>query len=579
MHSNNPIEIDAFNIPSWVSVKLNHKKLSEFVVVDVGANSFNSKDGSILSIAAVRFINGAPAAHFYTVSKPTEKTEEGTYNRRFAFTVNMLDEATIEIAPDEKDVMAAFGKFVGSSPVVGHNVARFDARLIGKAFRKHKIQSSFDSIIYDTYEIAKNLNIFQNSSLAGVCKELKIRQIDPHHALSDCIATGEVMLYFLENHYNEAVKKNFFMSYCTLLHGNIDKSPIVSKPINDYYVADIGLSDKLNRLAIAQTIVDNGGFYLHNILKETTVVLYGNILLEDEAISRYTKFGSASAKLARTNKLIRKAKKIELFDLNEFIIEIAEDHCAQLSNLEIDLKLSADQVSSPIGDLSIMEVWENWNKHVSIYSRKSQPYTPIPIAREKNTVVGSFNNETSRSDSTKELLESLRSRFLNKEVSEIDEPIAPRRIVTYPDWAFIGATAYVRSKDGIHSKAIITKVLNTQIVVDCLKYNGTKNYQERFLVMEFPKNSPYRVGQTSLDPELRTTLVSQHEGEAALASMPSNESLISQRMDVENIAKKLRAVMSADLKVSGVDAIISAFQLIRTEIDEADSRSDLEQRP
>lgn len=577
MHSNNRIEIDASNIPSWVSVKLNHKSLSEFVVVDVGASSFNSKDGSILSIAAVRFINGVPAAHFYTVSKPSEKTEEGTYNRKFSFSVNLLDEVTIELAPDEEDVMAAFGKFVGASPIVGHNAGRFDARLIRKAFRRHKIPSCFDSIIYDTYEIARNLNIFQNNSLAGICKELSIRQIDPHHALSDCIATGEVMLYFLKNHYNEAVNQNFFISHGTLLHGNIDKSPIVSKPINDYYVADIGLSDKFSRLAIAQTIVDNGGFYLHSILKETTVVLHGDILLEDDAIARYTKFGTASAKLARTNKLIRTGKKIELFDLNDFIIEIADDHCTQLSNLEIDIKSSADQVSSPSGYLSITEIWENWSKHVSIHSARAQSYTPIPRPGEKNTLVDGA--EPTRSDSinsTKELLQGLRSRFLENKAHESEEIITPCRTVTRPDWAFIGATAYVRSKDGSYVKSIITRVLNTQIVVNCLKYDGTKYYQERFLVIEFPKSNPYRVGESSLAPPLRTTLVSQQEGEAALANMPNNEALISERMDVENIAKKLRAVMTADLKLSGVDAIISAFQLIRAEMIEDESHSDFD---
>jgi hypothetical protein len=281
-------------------------------------------------------------------------------------------------------------------------------------------------------------------------------------------------------------------------------------------------------------------------------------------------------KLGRANELIRKGKKIELFDLKEFITEIGNDHCTQLSNLEIDIKSSADQVSSPLGDLSITEIWENWSKHVSIHSPRTQPYMSVPTTKEKTTLVAGVSHEPTRTDSTKDLLHGLRSRFLEIEKHKSKEIITPRRTVTRPDWAYIGATAYVRSKDGSYIKAIITRVLNTQIVVDCLKYDGTKYYQERFLVKEFPKNNPYRVGESSLEPALRTTLVSQEEGEAALANMPNNEVLISERMDVENIAKKLRAVMTADLKLSGIDAIISAFQLIRTEMIEDESHSDFD---
>lgn len=375
--------IQAYSIPSWVTAILNREKLNEFVVVDIETNGLDCSVDSILSIAAVRFIDGVVAANFYSLMKPVSKTDAGTYNNESARAVNKITETLIEAAPDEKEVMLKFSEFVGVSPVVGHNIARFDARFIDKAFKRHKILSAFGWQMFDTFAIARSVGGFEKNSLEVICKTLKIPNLAPHHALADCLATGELMVHFLKNHYAQVIKNEFVV--CERLKSDhIDRSPLMKMSLNNQQVAEAGLSSLISRLDIAQTIVDSGGKYLHSPLKQTTKFLTGDLEAEDKMIRRTSKFGSASSKARKASELDAKSEKsIEFVDLDHFARTVAIPHLTKLTDTPLHVEIYPDEVSTSTEFLSLDSVWRDWNSHVASLEGKSTSFTSISTMTTK----------------------------------------------------------------------------------------------------------------------------------------------------------------------------------------------------
>lgn len=375
--------IRAYSIPSWVTAILNREKLNEFVVVDIETNGLDCGSDSVLSIAAVRFIDGVVAANFYSLMKPVSKTSDGTYNTESARSVNKITESLIEAASDEKDVMLKFSEFVGVSPVVGHNIARFDARFIDKAFKRHKILSAFGWQMFDTFAIARSVGGFEKNSLEVVCKALNIPNLAPHHALADCLATGELMVHFIKNHYSQVIKNEFIV--CERLKSDhIDRSPLMKTSLNNQQVAEAGLSSLISRLDIAQTVVDSGGKYLHSPLKQTTKFLTGDLEAEDKLIRRTSKFGSASSKARKASELAAKAERsIEFVDLDHFARTLAIPHLTKLSDLPLHLEIYPDEVSTFSGYLSLDSVWKDWNTHVAVFEGRSTISTSMSAMTTK----------------------------------------------------------------------------------------------------------------------------------------------------------------------------------------------------
>lgn len=386
MSLNNPLptaEVQASQLPSWVSVQLNSKKITEFVVVDIETNGLEQKLNQILSIGAVRFIDGKVAASFYSLSKPEIKPG-GFYTTVESTEINKITEEQVETAPLEKDVMAAFAKFVGTSVIVGHNLVRFDARFLDKALKRHKISSAFAWLMFDTVVISRGLKMFKKNSLEIVCKTLGFTNRAAHHALADCIATGEVMQYFLDNHYQQVIA-SAYITDCQLKALHLEKSPVTSASLKDEKIVPIGWSENASRIEIAQSIADAEGVYLHNSLAGTTKVLKGDIFWEDRIIRKSSSFGSASGKMQVARSIGKKpGKNLIIDDQDAFIKKVTRPHLKKLLEIEVSLVTSAETVHGVDCEQDLSTLWIEWDQNVKRVDAMSESLRGLDKAKEGN---------------------------------------------------------------------------------------------------------------------------------------------------------------------------------------------------
>jgi DNA polymerase III epsilon subunit family exonuclease len=346
-----------------MSVRLNTKKLSEFVVVDIETNGLEHKEDHILSIGAVRFVSGVPVASFYSLSRPTIMPGE-TYTTVESTEINKITEALIEAAPPEKEVMEAFAKFVGTSITVGHNIVRFDSRFIDKALKRHKINSAFGWMMFDTFVIARSFKTFEKNSLEVVCQTLGIENKSAHHALADCFATGDVMQHFLNSKYKKTID-SVFVSNGQLKAKHLDQSPSASESLSGEKIVTPGWNNQVSRLEIAQSITDAGGIFLHDTLATTTRVLEGDLDKEDTIIRKSSGFGSATGKIRKAHELNEREDKNVSFDSQDYFVQTHTlPHTKRISELEVSFVTSENVVNTVTDQQDLAGLWSNWEEHL-----------------------------------------------------------------------------------------------------------------------------------------------------------------------------------------------------------------------
>lgn len=389
------IEVRASHLPSWMSVRLNSQKLSEFVVVDIETNGLEHREDHILSIGAVRFVSGKPVASFYSLSRPEIEPGE-TYTTDESTAINKITESLVEGAPAEKEVMEAFAKFVGTSVTVGHNIVRFDSRFIEKALKRHKINSAFGWMMFDTFVIARSFKTFEKNSLEIVCRTLGIKNKSAHHALSDCFATGEVFLSFLDSRYKKTID-SVFVTNAQPKAKQMDKSPLQNQSLNGEKIVVVGWSELVSRLEIAQSIIDSGGTYLHDTLAGTSKVLRGDIDKEDIVIRKSSSFGSASGKLRRAHELNERDDKNVNFELQDaFVGIVTSPHTKKILEVEVNFSTSEDVVHTVTGEQSLAPLWSEWDQHVKMLPKvKTRPTQTLPVRTQRPSPQNSRNTSQS----------------------------------------------------------------------------------------------------------------------------------------------------------------------------------------
>lgn len=380
-----------------MSVRLNYQKLSEFVVVDIETNGLEHKEDHILSIGAVRFVSGIPVASFYSLSRPTIIPGE-TYTTVESTEINKITEALIEAAPPEKDVMGAFAKFVGTSVTVGHNIVRFDSRFIDKALKRHKINSAFGWMMFDTFVIARSFKIFEKNSLEVVCKTLGIENKSAHHALADCFATGEVMQHFLDSKYKKTID-SVFVSNGQPKAKHLDQSPITSESLSGEKIVTPGWNNQVSRLEIAQSITDAGGTFLHDTLATTTRVLEGDLDKEDTIIRKRSGFGSATGKVRKAHELNEREDKNVTFDSQDYFVNTHTlPHTKKILEIEVNFSTSEEVAHNVTGEKSLLTLWTEWDQHVKTLPKvKVRPTQTRPVRTQRTSPQISRNTPESPS--------------------------------------------------------------------------------------------------------------------------------------------------------------------------------------
>ena len=157
-----------------------------YVALDLETTGLNPDLDAILEIGAVKFQGDSALETFETLVNPYRDIPP------FIQRLTGIAQGHVKEAPPFAAVAGELSEFVGSLPLVGHNIA-FD---LGFLF-KHGLQ--LNNQVYDTWDLADVLlPSCRNYSLSGLAVELGAEHSRPHRALSDALATRGVFLSLLE---------------------------------------------------------------------------------------------------------------------------------------------------------------------------------------------------------------------------------------------------------------------------------------------------------------------------------------------------------------------------------------------
>lgn len=149
-----------------------------FVALDVETTGFDPASDRVIEIGAVRFVDGAPVDRFRSFVRPDRAVPAAVE------ALTGITSADLVGAPAIEDTLIALHAFVGTAPVVGHNVA-FDLGFLG-AGGWHPVGAA-----YDTFELASVLlPRATRLDLQSLTTMLEITLAGWHRAEADAEATG-----------------------------------------------------------------------------------------------------------------------------------------------------------------------------------------------------------------------------------------------------------------------------------------------------------------------------------------------------------------------------------------------------
>ena len=158
----------------------------EYVALDLETTGLNSQQDQIIEVGAVKFLEGRVLDTFHSVVNP--------YRPLPAFIQRLtgISQGEVNSAPPFAVVAGEVEEFVGTSPLVGHNIA-FDQAFLAS----HGLD--LGNVAYDTWDLAAILlPIARDYSLSRLAHELGIEHPQPHRALADAQVTCRVFLALLE---------------------------------------------------------------------------------------------------------------------------------------------------------------------------------------------------------------------------------------------------------------------------------------------------------------------------------------------------------------------------------------------
>ncbi len=188
---------------SSVTAKSNYTKLGSFIVIDTETTGLSNVQNEIIELAAIKFVDWEPIQKFETFIKP-KKSIPSNISKLTGITNEM-----VENSPEFYEIIPSFIEFIGSSPIIGHNL-EFDINFL---WRKGCDILTTKRKYYDTLELAqkilkipkkkwdKELESYEidyereydvdDYKLETLCQYYNIRDNSTaHRALSDCLATG-----------------------------------------------------------------------------------------------------------------------------------------------------------------------------------------------------------------------------------------------------------------------------------------------------------------------------------------------------------------------------------------------------
>lgn len=279
-----------------------------YTVIDIETTGLDSEYDSIIEVSAIRVRNGMIQNRFSSLVKPIKwyyssnncdddddydedefipLTEFEGYYYVDSFITNLtgITNEMLEDAPDPREVLSEFVKFVGDDILIGHNV-NFDINFLYNAIF-NELGITLKNNFVDTMRISRK--VFPESGhhrLIDVAENCNIPYIDAHRAEQDCDIT-----YSCYEKMREIVSEKFtsidefLMLFKSKSRGQkIDCSTIVANtndfdedhPFYQKMVVFTGALHGIVRKDAMQSVVNVGGYISDNVTKATNYLVVGS---------------------------------------------------------------------------------------------------------------------------------------------------------------------------------------------------------------------------------------------------------------------------------------------------------------
>jgi len=182
-------DFDLFNQPGQVP-EVDNCPLTELIytVFDTETTGLNPEEDEIISIGAVRIVNGRLLRdeHFDKLVNPGRALPFESI--RF----HGIEQHMLQNKPSIEQILPLFGRFAEATVLVAHNAA-FDMRML--QMKELSSKTKFINPVLDTMLLSAIVHpAHTNHNLEAIADRLGVSIIGRHTALGDAIATGELFV-------------------------------------------------------------------------------------------------------------------------------------------------------------------------------------------------------------------------------------------------------------------------------------------------------------------------------------------------------------------------------------------------
>ncbi|MFC1640955.1 exonuclease domain-containing protein [Patescibacteria group bacterium] len=175
---------------------MKHVYPKTIITLDLETTGLDPEKGRILEVAAVKFRAGKEIDTFQTLVNPKQKIP-------FIVTdITGITDEDVVGAPNIEDVIPELTEFVGSAPIVGHNIM-FDLHFLKKAHFEAKGQ------VFDTWRLSTFIyRDMKSHSLENIARNLKLKIDTTHRAYDDAALAGRLFYRATDDISKTYTKKN-----------------------------------------------------------------------------------------------------------------------------------------------------------------------------------------------------------------------------------------------------------------------------------------------------------------------------------------------------------------------------------
>lgn len=171
-----------------------------FSVIDLETTGGNPKKDKIFEIGIVKIKNLKIVDQLGMHINPEIPIPE------FVQHLTSISLTDIQDAPVIEEVIQEIRDFIGEDIVVAHNV-NFDIPFLNTMLKRYKKTPLKNQVLCTQVMTQYLIPDIMNSNLPYLCDIFHIEHKKAHRALSDAMATGHLLIYYLKNFLNRGIKK------------------------------------------------------------------------------------------------------------------------------------------------------------------------------------------------------------------------------------------------------------------------------------------------------------------------------------------------------------------------------------